>query len=332
MRRHHALLATVVLTATLGTAVAVSGAEEAADASDTSTGRIVNLYDAFGPERAGVTKDFGFSAFVEYRGKRILFDAGTDADILRQNAAALGVDLATVDFAVASHSHADHISGFDYLLEVNPDVRIYFPDDFFGGAAPVALGIKGTDPDAADALPEDMRYFGGGVDTAQIRSSGRYWKADVVYVKETTTLEPGITLVATRSPYLGNFIRYPNLTVTGEPAESEVQFIGLPELSLALDAGDDTVLIVGCSHSGVESIVKATAETTGRDISLVMGGYHLLPYKEDTLRGVAARLKDELGVDRVAPAHCTGHLAFKVLMDAYGPDFIRAGLGSETRF
>ncbi len=39
-----------------------------------------------------------------------------------------------IDFAVASHSHFDHINGFDYLLEVNPQVKIYFPQDFFWGA------------------------------------------------------------------------------------------------------------------------------------------------------------------------------------------------------
>ena len=52
----------------------------------------------------------------------------------------------------------------------------------------------------------------------------------------------------------------------------------------------------------------------------------------DELTGLANRLKNELGVTQVAPAHCTGHLAFKILMSTYGDDFIRAGLGSEIRF
>ena len=44
---------------------------------------------------------------------------------------------------------------------------------------------------------------------------------------------------------------------------------------------------------------------------------------------MAQRLKEELGVKRVAPAHCTGHLAFKILSDTYGSDFVSAGLGAE---
>jgi 7,8-dihydropterin-6-yl-methyl-4-(beta-D-ribofuranosyl)aminobenzene 5'-phosphate synthase len=38
-------------------------------------------------------KDWGYAAFVEYGGKRILFDTGNNPDILAQNAKAKGIDL-----------------------------------------------------------------------------------------------------------------------------------------------------------------------------------------------------------------------------------------------
>jgi len=52
--------------------------------------------------------------------KRILFDAGNDADIFAHNVAAKGIDLAKLDFAVVSHHHSDHTSGLNHLLKVNP--------------------------------------------------------------------------------------------------------------------------------------------------------------------------------------------------------------------
>jgi 7,8-dihydropterin-6-yl-methyl-4-(beta-D-ribofuranosyl)aminobenzene 5'-phosphate synthase len=308
----------------VGFVLSSSGAE-AAD-------RIVNLYDAFGPPVPGVIHDFGFSAYVEYGDTKILFDAGTNADVLRTNADALGIDLAAVDFAVASHSHADHISGFDYLLQVNPDVRIYFPQDFFGGAAPLTFGIGGTDPGVVNELPDDMRYFGGGVEEVLLRSSGRFWNANIEYVKETTRIAEGVTLVSTTSPFLGTFSRYPNLGLQGEESDSDVNYIGLPELSLVLDSDKGNVVIVGCSHSTVEAIVRDSQQVTGQSAALVMGGYHLLPYTRQEVEGVAERLKHNLNVARVAPAHCTGHLAFQVLMEAFGEDFVRSGLGSEILF
>ena len=328
----HRLFHHIVLVAALVTSASGPGKAAASDAAAAPEVRIVNLYDAFGKSNPDVTFDFGFSAYVEYRGTRILFDAGTDAEILKRNAQAMGVDLTTIDYAVASHSHADHISGFDYLLEVNPDVRIYFPHDFFGGAAPIRFSVRGTDASAAGDIPEDMRYFGGGVDEVEIRSSGRFWKANVDYVDSTIVIAPGVTLVSTSSPFIGTFSRYPNLGLAGEPSSSAVNYRGLPELSMMLETERGAVLMVGCSHSTVEAIVRESMAASGGAVALVMGGYHLLPYNEVQLTDLAGRLKNDLGVKQVAPAHCTGHLAFKVLMAEYGNDFIRAGLGSEIRF
>src|SRR5215471_13317460 len=98
--------------------------------------RITILYDAFGKSSA-LKKDWGFSALVEYNGKRLLFDTGNNADIFAQNVKALGVDLKKLDFAIISHRHGDHTSGLTYLLSVNPNIKIYAPKEGFGvfGAA-----------------------------------------------------------------------------------------------------------------------------------------------------------------------------------------------------
>ena len=43
-----------------------------------TTNRITILYDAFGkPGPANLTQDWGYSAVIEYSGKRIPFDTGT---------------------------------------------------------------------------------------------------------------------------------------------------------------------------------------------------------------------------------------------------------------
>ncbi|NIS17609.1 MAG: MBL fold metallo-hydrolase, partial [Phycisphaerae bacterium] len=68
---------------------------------------------------------------------------------------ALNIDLGEVDFAVASHAHADHTGGFHYLMRVNPDVKIYFPNDFFGASGPLTFDIGGTDPHISKELPKE---------------------------------------------------------------------------------------------------------------------------------------------------------------------------------
>ena len=67
-------------------------------------------------------------------------------------------------------------------------------------------------------------------------------------------------------------------------------------------------------------------------IDLVLGGFHLLPFdRAETLR-ICNLMKNELGVARVAPGHCTGHMAFKILSDLYDDKFIYAGLGEKILF
>jgi 7,8-dihydropterin-6-yl-methyl-4-(beta-D-ribofuranosyl)aminobenzene 5'-phosphate synthase len=55
-----------------------------------SANRITTLYDAFG-KSSNLKKDWGFSAFVEYDDKRILFDTGNNADTFAQNVKVLGI-------------------------------------------------------------------------------------------------------------------------------------------------------------------------------------------------------------------------------------------------
>jgi 7,8-dihydropterin-6-yl-methyl-4-(beta-D-ribofuranosyl)aminobenzene 5'-phosphate synthase len=292
-------------------------------------GSILNLYDAFGPEVVGTVQDFGYSALIRYGELTILFDAGTNADILERNAQALGVDFAAVDFAVASHRHFDHISGFDHVLDVHPDVPIYFPHDPFWGA-PLPFDATGTDPEAVANLPLDQQYFRGEKTKFVFDSSGRFRHADVRFVKEHREVAPGVNLIVTRSPFVGYFTRYPNTGVEGFEEDSAVKTMGLPEISLSLSTGEGEVLVVGCSHSLVDVITATAKEHLDRDVAMVVGGYHLLPYGEDEIRAIADRMRSELRVARVAPAHCTGHLGFKVFGEVYGADYRLAGLGASV--
>ena len=80
-----------------------------------SPNRITILHDSFG-RRADLRKDWGFSALIEFGGRRILFDAGNDARTFADNTDTLGIDLRSLDFAVISHRHGDHTSGLNHLL------------------------------------------------------------------------------------------------------------------------------------------------------------------------------------------------------------------------
>jgi 7,8-dihydropterin-6-yl-methyl-4-(beta-D-ribofuranosyl)aminobenzene 5'-phosphate synthase len=322
MRTHLILLLSCIVL--LGTEIPSSKVEE---------NTITNLYDAFGKDSL-LTQDFGFSCITRCQGKTILFDAGSNADIFAHNTQQLGIDLKAIDIVVVSHGHFDHLNGLDHLLKVNPDVKIYFPYDIFWGA-PVPFDATGRAPEVRDSLPRHMRYFNGGETKFTIDQSGRFWNANIEFVKSSKEISPGLTLIATSSEYLGYFSCYPGKSyVEGQfdhPADA-CKNTNLPELSLSIKSTNGQTLIVGCSHTGVERIVAETRQVTHDEISLLYGGFHMIPFDRPQTEALARQLKDDLKVRRVAPAHCTGHLAFKTLMDLYGENYIYAGLGETIRF
>jgi 7,8-dihydropterin-6-yl-methyl-4-(beta-D-ribofuranosyl)aminobenzene 5'-phosphate synthase len=293
---------------------------------------ILNLYDAFGHHHEGTEQDHGLSILVRYNGKTILFDSGTNSDILEMNSQALGVDLAEVDFAVASHAHLDHTGGFHYLLRVNPNVKIYYPNDTFGVSAPLNFDISGKDKSIVERLPLEQRYFQGKSTIARIETNGIHYKS-VIYVKEHTQIIPGMNLIVTKSENIGYFTKYPGIDLHGHPTrdDGKAKFIGLPELSLSLSLPEGEILLVGCSHSTVEEIVMETKKQLNRDVYLLAGGYHLLPYEQKTIEGIADRLKNNLSVKNVAPAHCTGHLGFHVLTEKFGKYYRFFGQGNRIK-
>ena len=266
-------------------------------------GRITVLYDAFGPNRA-MTKDWGFAAFVEYGGKRILFDAGNNADIFERNVKEKGIDLTRLDFAVVTHRHGDHTSGLNYLLKVNPGVKIYAPQENFGvfGAALPGTFYKGN-----ESLPPEMRYFDG-KRPERLRFGSPWPNASFSWVSETTEIAPGFHVILLNGRW-------------GVDLE-------LKEISLAIETPDGLVVLVGCGHPTIEKIVEEANAKIGKPIHLVMGGLHLLPASDIQINKIAASLRDIWKVKFIAPTHCTGEPAFEALKKSFGDKYIYAGLGS----
>jgi 7,8-dihydropterin-6-yl-methyl-4-(beta-D-ribofuranosyl)aminobenzene 5'-phosphate synthase len=80
--------------------------------------------------------DWGFSALVEVKGRRILFDTGARGDILLGNMKALGIDPKSIEEIFISHPHADHTGGLSDFLRNNP-VRVVIPR-----SSPAPKGIE----------------------------------------------------------------------------------------------------------------------------------------------------------------------------------------------
>jgi 7,8-dihydropterin-6-yl-methyl-4-(beta-D-ribofuranosyl)aminobenzene 5'-phosphate synthase len=289
------------LPALLAGCVSPSPSSPAAGA-DAAKAQITVLYDAFG-KGAAMQKDWGYAALVEYGGKRILFDTGNNPEILSRNARAKGVDLARLDFVVMSHRHGDHMGGMAYLLSVNPKVKIYAPKEGFGvygGDLPSTFYRKDA------SLPPEQRYYDG-APPETMRFGAAWPEANFQLIDRTTQIAPGIHLIS---------------LVSDKPGTLELR-----ELSLALETPDGMVIVVGCSHPGIDKIVEAAAKINPR-IHLVAGGFHLVVAKDDEIDKIATALRDTFKVGYVAPGHCTGEPTFVALRKAFSERYLYAGLGT----
>jgi 7,8-dihydropterin-6-yl-methyl-4-(beta-D-ribofuranosyl)aminobenzene 5'-phosphate synthase len=267
------------------------------------TPRITILYDAFGKD-AAMTKDWGYAALVEINGRRILFDTGGDPAIFAKNVKAKGVDLTKLDFVVLSHRHGDHVGGLSYLLSANPTVRIYAPKDGLGGIFGSDIPSKFYRKD--EALPAEKRYYNGA--PPEIMKLGTAFPgANIQLIDKTTEIEPGITLIA---------------VVSDVPGTRE-----LKELSLAINTADGIVLVVGCSHPGIENIVSEAAKINPH-IHFIAGGFHLLTAPDPAIERIVTTLHDTYKVDYVAPGHCTGEPTFAALQGEFSDHYLYAGLGT----
>jgi len=101
---------------------------------------------------------------------------------------------------------------------------------------------------------------------------------------------------------------------------------GIIEQSLVVETNCGLVVITGCAHPGVVNIVAKAKEITDGEVYLVVGGFHLGGASEATIDGFIADFR-RLGVQKVAPCHCTGSRAMEMFAADYGEDFIKAGVG-----
>jgi len=101
---------------------------------------------------------------------------------------------------------------------------------------------------------------------------------------------------------------------------------GIKEQSLIIKTSKGMTLITGCAHPGIVEVIKKAKAAMGRDVYLVLGGFHLFSRGRKEIQEIIHSFLD-MKVQRVAPCHCTGDLATALFKSGYGRDFIQAGVG-----
>jgi 7,8-dihydropterin-6-yl-methyl-4-(beta-D-ribofuranosyl)aminobenzene 5'-phosphate synthase len=267
--------------------------------------RITTILDAFG-KPSDLKRGWGYASLIEYGGRRILFDTGGRVADFAFNVNALGIDLKNLDFAVISHRHNDHTGGLNHLFRENPTVKVYTPPEPSAFNAPMGASNLNMVKRVVSSLPEEMRYFGGTVPTG-VRTDSPWPDANFTPIRTVTEVLPGFFLFNLQSDAPG--------------------FRELNEISLVIKTPKGSVLVVGCSHPGIERIVEAATKIDPKIYS-IFGGFHLSDAPDAEVTQLVTALHDKWKVERLAAGHCSGHFAFAEMIRIFGANYDMAGVGS----
>ncbi len=91
--------------------------------------KVTIIYDNT-TSRADLEADWGFSALVEVKGRKILFDTGADGKILLSNMQRLKINPKEIKDVFISHLHWDHTGGLLSFLHLNNQVKLWVPSYF----------------------------------------------------------------------------------------------------------------------------------------------------------------------------------------------------------
>ena len=232
----------------------------------------------------------GLSFFIETEKHRLLFDLGPNKTIF-ENAKKKNIDLACVDTVIISHGHFDHGGALGEFMKINPNAKVYIQKTAFephyskAGLLRINIGLDKSvmnNPNVV-LLEGDFRI-------------DEELSLFVSKVPDTFCSGANKALLAGRKP--DDFRHEQNLLIKGEK----------------------DVLLTGCSHSGIVSIIESV---TDAEPAYCIGGFHVYnpvsrkTVDEGQLRELSESLKKYGGIEFYT-CHCTGNKAYRYLSERHG--------------
>jgi 7,8-dihydropterin-6-yl-methyl-4-(beta-D-ribofuranosyl)aminobenzene 5'-phosphate synthase len=209
--------------------------------------------------------------------------------------------------------------GFACLVEGAP-TRILFDTGAEGAVLTANMKALGIDPGSIGAVFISHAHGDHTGGLAAVLERNPHVN---VFVPASSARELSAPHLTRLVPIRGAASILPGVCSLGEMGEV------IREQSLVVNTERGLVIVTGCAHPGIVSIVERARAEMRREILLILGGFHLVNASTEEARRIAGRLR-ELGVRHVAPCHCTGP-ARSVFAEVFGARFIETGAGTVVR-
>lgn len=249
---------------------------------------ITALMDNKPTEHKALIAEHGLSLYVEYNGRRLLFDCGSGANP-QYNAHRLGVDLKNLDAVIISHSHYDHAAGFRDLTENGLGSRDLYTGPNFFEPKYAQNGVRYT-----NLACGFERSF---LETHQVHHH---------VVDGLEEIYPGVWLIS-GFPRIHPFEKIPARFVRRTETGFVTDDFG-DEVCMALEIEGGLAVLVGCSHPGILNMMTQVSKLLNKPIRAVFGGTHLVE-ADDQRIDLTIRKLQEMGLEILGLSHCSGDAA-----------------------
>ncbi len=276
--------------------------------------RIVNLIENTEGAK-GCAFDHGLSFYVKTKDHELLLDLGPSAQTL-DNAKTLGIDLTKIDTVVLSHGHYDHSGGIMPFSHVNDHAKIYMQssaaDDHYSD-------------DGEHAEGERFRYNGIDKDIAKLPQT-RMINGDLKIDDELSLFTLGKRT---------HEIPFTNKRILVMEDGKLVRDDFRHEQYLVISEDSKRILMSGCAHNGILSILDSFTEKFGGEPDVVISGFHLMMKREyrpeeiEAIRLIGKELSEKRSL--FVTCHCTGN-AYDILKDVMGDKLRYVHSGEEVSY
>ena len=272
--------------------------------------RIVNLIENT-EGRSDCLYEHGLSFYIETESHKVLLDLGQTDNSVR-NAKTLGVDLKEVDTVVLSHGHYDHSGGIVPFTGINNHAVIYMQSS--------AGGDYYAD-DGKEAGDERYRYIGIDKDILKLPR--------VRLLNGNHIIDDELELFTIKDRK--HMLPFTNKRLLIKTDGGFVPDDFIHEHFLVVKDKGITVLMSGCAHNGILSILDAYKDKYGKLPDIVISGFHLMvkrEYRENELEEVRSIAEDlKTYQTKFYTCHCTGIPAFEEMKKIMGDrlEYVHSG-------
>lgn len=266
--------------------------------------KIITLIENNVNSKSELICEFGLSLYIEDDDFKLIFDTG-QSGIFTENIKKLKIKPLEVHNIILSHNHYDHVGGLKtYINNFGNNFTLHVHKDFFN------LKYSLTSLVSRILSPKYLENF--------VKNKNIPINFINVHIHKLSKNISLFTNFSTKNlENKSSYFKKLNNTFIKDSFEDEIV--------LGLDTKKGFILVCGCSHIGIENIIKDIQCWTGKKVNGVIGGLHLSKVSDDDLNRVVNFFKEN-NINYFAISHCSGNKIITKLK-AIGAEIISNNTG-----